>query len=147
VRLSLEPSTDPADYQFVHQVRTRFAETDAMGVIHHGAYAPYLEEARVAMLRHAGHSYDELHGAGTDLVVLELYVRYRRPIRFDEVVDIWVTVGALTPATFQMACLLEVEGQTRATAVTVHGAVTSGGRPSRLPKWLADLGRAGPQAS
>jgi acyl-CoA thioester hydrolase len=144
VRLSLEPSTDPADYQFVHQVRTRFAETDAMGVIHHGAYAPYLEEARVAMLRHAGHSYDELHGAGTDLVVLELYLRYRLPLRFDEVVDIWATVGALTAATFQMAYLLEVEGETRSTAVSVHGAV-SGGRAARLPKWLAALGRPGPR--
>ena len=60
MRLSLEPSTDPGDYQFVHQVRTRFAETDAMGVIHHGAYAPYLEEARVAMLRHAGIGKDAL---------------------------------------------------------------------------------------
>jgi acyl-CoA thioester hydrolase len=147
VRLSLEPSTDPGDYQFVHQVRTRFAETDAMGVIHHGAYAPLLEEARVAMLRHAGHSYDELHGAGTDLVVLELYIRYRRPLRFDEVVDIWVTVGALTPATFQMAYLLEVEGETRSTAVSVHGAVSSGGRPSRLPKWLAALGGTGNRTS
>jgi acyl-CoA thioester hydrolase len=147
VRLSLEPSTDPSDYRFVHQVRTRFAETDAMGVIHHGSYAPYLEEARVAMLRHAGHSYDELHGAGTDLVVLELYIRYRQPLRFDEVVDIWVTVGALTGATFQMAYLLEVEGETRSTAVSVHGAVSSGGRPSRLPKWLAALGHPGPGAS
>jgi acyl-CoA thioester hydrolase len=147
VRLSLDPSTDPGDYQFVHQVRTRFAETDAMGVIHHGSYAPYLEEARVAMLRHAGHSYDELHGAGTDLVVLELYVRFRRPLRFDEVVDIWVTVGALTAATFQMAYLLEVEGETRSTAVSVHGAVSTGGRPSRLPKWLAALGQPGPGTS
>ena len=63
-RQTLEPTLDPADYPFTHRLRTRFAETDAMGVIHHGAYVPYLEEARVAMLRHAGHSYDELHGAG-----------------------------------------------------------------------------------
>ena len=30
-RQSLQPSRDPADYAFVHRLRTRFAETDAMG--------------------------------------------------------------------------------------------------------------------
>ena len=39
-RQSLQPSRDPADYAFVHRVRTRFAETDAMGIIHHAAYLP-----------------------------------------------------------------------------------------------------------
>ena len=78
--------------------------------------------------------------------MLELYVRYRQPLYFDEVVDIWVTVGALTPATFQMAYLLEVAGEVRSTATSVHGAVASGGRPSRLPKWLAALAEPGPRA-
>ena len=63
MRLSLVPSTDPADYAFVHSIRTRFAETDAMGIIHHGAYLPYLEEARAALLRHVGHPYDRGQGA------------------------------------------------------------------------------------
>ena len=60
VRLSLQPSLDPAAYRFVHHVRTRFAETDAMGVIHHGTYPAYLEEARAAMLRDAGFPYEEV---------------------------------------------------------------------------------------
>ncbi len=50
-RQSLQPSRDPADYDFTHRLRTRFAETDAMGIIHHAAYLPYLEEARVAYLQ------------------------------------------------------------------------------------------------
>jgi len=129
VRLSLDPSTDAADYGFVHRIRTRFAETDAMGIIHHGAYAPYLEEARAALLRHAGHAYDEVRLGGIDFSVLELYVRYRRPLRFDEVV---------TRTTFQVAYLLQVEGETRSTAVTVHGAVDLSGRPARMPGWLVE---------
>ena len=57
-RQSLQPSRDPADYAFAHRLRTRFAETDAMGIIHHAAYLPYLEEARVEYLRSIGHPYD-----------------------------------------------------------------------------------------
>ena len=138
MRLSLDPSTDAADYGFVHRIRTRFAETDAMGIIHHGAYAPYLEEARAALLRHAGHAYDEVRLGGIDFSVLELYVRYRRPLRFDEVVNVSVAVGAVTRTTFQVAYLLQVEGETRSTAVTVHGAVDLSGRPARMPGWLVE---------
>lgn len=139
MRLSLTPSSDPSDYRFAHSVRTRFAETDAMGIIHHSAYVPYLEEARAARLRHAGHPYDEVRAAGIDFAVLEVYVRYRRPLRFDEVVDVHVSVGALTRATFQVGYLLTVGGETRATAVTVHGAVDAEGRARRMPLWMGAL--------
>jgi acyl-CoA thioester hydrolase len=138
VRLSLSPSVDPSGYQFTHQVRTRFAETDAMGVVHHGAYALYLEDARVALLREAGHPYERVQQEGIDLAVLELFVQYRRPLYFDERVDIHVLVGNVTRTTFELAYLLEVEGETRSTAVTVHGAVGPGGKPARMPSWLGE---------
>jgi acyl-CoA thioester hydrolase len=146
VRLSLKPSLDPSDYSYTHRLRTRFAETDAMGIIHHGAYPAYLEEARAAMLRDAGHPYQVVRSGpdGIDFAVLELYVRHRRPLRFDDEVRIHVLVDDLTRTTFQIGYLLEVEGEARATAVTVHGAVDPTGRPSRMPAFLAGLvGRTG----
>jgi acyl-CoA thioester hydrolase len=139
VRLSLTPSADPSDYHFVHQIRTRFAETDAMGIIHHSAYVPYLEEARASLLRHAGHPYEQVRLEGIDFAVLELFVRYRHPLRFDEQVDINVTVGHLTRTTFQVGYLLQVSGETRSTAVTVHGAIDPSGRAVRMPSWLAGV--------
>jgi acyl-CoA thioester hydrolase len=139
VRVALTPSTDPADYPFTHRIRTRFAETDAMGIIHHGAYAPYLEEARVSLLRHAGYPYEQVRLEGFDFAVLELFVRYRLPLHFDEQVDIHVTAGHLTRATFQVGYLLAVDAEPRATAVTVHGAVGLDGRALRMPSWLAGI--------
>ena len=68
-RQSLEPTLDPADYPFTHHLRTRFAETDAMGIIHHAAYLPYLEEARVEYLRAIGHPYDAVRGGGRGIPV------------------------------------------------------------------------------
>ena len=111
MRLALTPSTDPDDYPFTHRVRTRFAETDAMGIVHHAAYLPYLEEARVALLRHLGHPYTELRSEGVDLVVLEAFVRYRRPLHFDDVVELGLAVGAVTGTSFQLAYLLRVEDE------------------------------------
>jgi len=162
VRQSLQPSLDPADYAFVHRVRTRFAETDAMGIIHHAAYLPYLEEARVAYLRSIGHPYDAMRegnsggdGAGgggieggvsgassangaRDFAVLEAAVQYRKPLRFDDEVEVSLRVGAVTRTTFQVAYLLSVGSEARATAVTVHGCVDGRGRATRLPAWVGE---------
>ena len=140
MRLSLRPTLDPGDYRYVHRLRPRFAETDAMGIIHHGAYPAYLEEARAALLRDAGHAYTDVRGpGGVDFAVLELYVRHRRPLRFEEEVAVHLVVDDLTRTTFQVGYLLEVDGQARAIAVTVHGAVDADGRPSRIPAWMAGL--------
>lgn len=140
MRTAVEPSLVPADYPFSHRLRVRFAETDAMGIVHHSRYLPYFEEARVAYLRHIGHPYSEWRDQGLDAAVLEVFVQYRRPLRFDDEIDVHLDVAAATRATFQMAYLLTVDGQPSATAVTVHGMVTSSGRPTRLPGWLVAMG-------
>ncbi len=139
VRLELEPSLVASDYPYHHRVRVRFAETDAMGIVHHSRYLPYLEEARVEYLRHLGHPYTEMRAEGVDYAVLEVFVQYRQPLRFDDEVEVHLHLGAATRATFQMAYLLTVGGEVRATAVTVHGCVNSDGRPVRMPAWLVDM--------
>jgi acyl-CoA thioester hydrolase len=139
MRLAFDPPLDPATYAFSHDVRVRFAETDAMGIVHHAAYLPYLEEARVAYLRAIGHPYLEVQAAGADFAVLEVFVRYLQPLRFDEVVRVHLLLAVASRATFQMGYLLEVDGQARATAVTVHGCVDPTGRPVRMPAWLTEM--------
>jgi len=139
MRIGIEPSPNVGDYPFHHQIRVRFAETDAMGIVHHSRYLPYLEEARVAYLRHIGHPYSEWRDDGQDSAVLEAYLRYLKPLRFDDLIDVHLTLGAATRTTFQMAYLITLGGSTAATAVTVHGMVNAQGRPVRLPAWLFEL--------
>ena len=75
MRLSIDPSTDPGEYEFVHRIRVRFVETDAMGIVHHSNYLHYFEEARVAYLRHIGHPHTE-HA---------VHAHHHRIARFDQV--------------------------------------------------------------
>ncbi|MGZ4722936.1 MAG: acyl-CoA thioesterase [Ilumatobacteraceae bacterium] len=139
MRLSAEPSLDPSTYPFSHGIRVRFSETDAMGIVHHSRYLPYMEETRVAYLRHLGHPYSELRAEGFDYAVLECFVQYRQPLRFDEEVVVHLGLAVASRTTFQMTYLLTVDGDARATGVTVHGCITADGRPTRLPSWLAAL--------
>jgi acyl-CoA thioester hydrolase len=110
-----------------------------MGIIHHAAYLPYLEEARVAYLRQLGHPYDEVRRDGFNFAVLEVVVQYRRPLEFDELVDVRLRSGGVRRATFQLAYLLTVGLDVRATAVTVHGCVDAEGKATRLPAWVGEI--------
>ena len=139
MRLALDPTLDPTDYSYSHAIRVRFAETDAMGIVHHASYLPYLEEARVAFLREIGHPYLSVRDEGVDFTVLEVFVRYMQALRFDDVIDVHVMVGAATRATFQVGYLLAIGDVAHATAVTVHGCVTLERKPARLPGWVPGL--------
>ena len=144
MRSTFVPPTDAAAYRFCHQVRVRFAETDAMGVVHHAAYLPYLESARVEYLRSAGRPYTELRRGGIELPVIEVVARYLRPLAFDDLVDVHVVLASVGAATCELGYLLVADGTPRATAVTVHGVVSSGsGRPTRAPDWLRSLAASG----
>jgi acyl-CoA thioester hydrolase len=140
VRISADPSLDPADYEFSHRIRVRFAETDAMGIVHHSRYLPMMEEARVAYLRHIGHPYQSIRDEGLEMNVLEAFAQYRKPLEFDELVDVRVALASIERASFQMSYLLTVDDEVRATGVTAHGCVTPEGRPRRLPDWFRALG-------
>jgi acyl-CoA thioester hydrolase len=139
MRIGDPPSLNPDDYAFMHRVRVRFSETDAMGVVHHSRYLPYLEEARVAYLRASGHPYHETRDGGTDFAIIEQWISYIQPLRFDEEVDVHLRLANLTRATFQMHYVLTVAGQVRASAITAHSAVNNDGRPVRVPAWLSEF--------
>jgi acyl-CoA thioester hydrolase len=139
MRATFQPSTDVGAYRFCHRVRARFADTDAMGVVNHAAYLPYLEEARVEYLRSVGHPFNVMRAEGFELPVVELAARYLRPVVFDELVDVHLVVASARAAVFEIGYLLTVDGEPRVTAVTVHAVTTANGHPRRCPAWLVAL--------
>jgi acyl-CoA thioester hydrolase len=65
-------------------VKVRYAETDQMGVVHHGNYPQYLEIARLEWLDALGISYKIMEEEGIMLPVYELNLKYIKPVVFDE---------------------------------------------------------------
>jgi acyl-CoA thioester hydrolase len=59
-----------------------------MGVVHHASYVPWLEIARTEMLRAGGVTYRQMEEAGVFLVVASMDLKYRRPGRYDDLVEI-----------------------------------------------------------
>ena len=54
--------------------------TDYSGVVWHGTYLTWLEEARVEYLRSIGINYIDLVNLGCDLPVVDLAIRYHQPV-------------------------------------------------------------------
>lgn len=110
-----------------------------MGIVHHGRYLPYLEEARVEYLRSLGHPYSENRQAGRDFAVLECHLRYRAPLRFDDIVTVHLQPVESSGATFTIDYLLTVNQAVTTVARTMHAYVDAAGKPHRLPMWVRDL--------
>jgi acyl-CoA thioester hydrolase len=116
---------EPATARSVVRLRVRFCETDLMGIVHHGSYVAYLEAARVEWLRRRGVSYAAWAARGMHLAVVELSLRYRAPVRFDDEVDVEATLAEMKAASVRFDYrilrasdqLLCAEGSTRLACV------------------------------
>jgi len=62
--------------------------TDHAGVMWHGAYLGWLEEARVEALAQAGLAYSDLSARGLELPVVSLTIDYRQALRHGDLVQL-----------------------------------------------------------
>ncbi len=69
---------------FSIKIKVRYCETDQMGLVHHGSYINYFEEARISWISNLGFSYSEMEKSGIILPVSKLNVSYLRPAYFDD---------------------------------------------------------------
>ncbi|MGF1590747.1 MAG: acyl-CoA thioesterase [Pleurocapsa sp.] len=65
---------------FEYPVKAQPHHTDYAGIVWHGTYLTWMEEARVEYLRSIGIEFADLVAMGCDLPVVELSLRYHLPI-------------------------------------------------------------------
>jgi len=119
-------------------VRVRFAETDAQGVVHNSNYLVWFEIARVAYLEEFAGGYPALRETGLESFVLESHVRYRLPAHFDDRLSIHTRVGELRGARFRFDYEVRRGDELIAEGWTSHGCVDAQTlRPTRVPDALA----------
>ena len=80
---------------FSIQIKVRYCETDQMGLVHHGSYVNYFEEARIAWIANLGFSYSEMEKSGIILPVSKLNISYLKPAYFDDNLDVNVELAKI----------------------------------------------------
>lgn len=141
------------DRQGIVRLRVRYNECDPQGVAHHASYAPWLEIGRTELLRGRGLSYASLERRGVLIVVTRLEIVYRRPVRYDDLLEIRTRGEVSTPVRLRHAyqiALVERSGVSAtdcqdptvpidgvcARASTELAVLASDGRPTRVPQEL-----------
>ncbi len=121
------------------ELRVRYAETDAMGIVHHATYPVWMELGRSDFLRELGQSYAEWEARGVRLVVNEIRVRFRAPARYDELVVVRTRLAEAGRRRIVFHYDIERERVLLAEGESVHLVAGSDGRARVLPEDLLAL--------
>jgi len=74
-------------------VEAQFYDLDPMQVVWHGNYPRFLEQARCALLDRIGYNYVEMSESGYLWPVVDMRIKYVRPIRFAQRVRVTATLA------------------------------------------------------
>ena len=117
------------------EIRVAFADTDAMGIVHHSNYLRYFEVARVGWLRRLGHDYRHWQERGIHMPLVESFCRYRKPARFEDILEVSVLSKAeRLRVIFEYKIFGKESGELLTTGSTTHVAVDENLKVIALPE-------------
>jgi acyl-CoA thioester hydrolase len=123
-------------------LRVRYAETDQMGVAHHSSYFVWMEAARTELLRECGLSYRELEERGYLLPVHEAHCRFKKSVRYDDLIciDSWLErIGGASLRIEYRIYRTGEENRTVAEGYTLHAFTGREGRVVKTPDFFRAL--------
>ncbi|NUN49123.1 MAG: acyl-CoA thioesterase [Candidatus Brocadiae bacterium] len=128
----------PESFRFSTEIRVRLPETDAMGIVFHGAFFTYLEVGRMDYLRNLGlagsHAQPIRDFAN---VVARACCDFRSPAHFDDPLIVHARIAEIRRTSFRFDFLIVHKQEARVVAEghTVHVAIDPGtGRPIPVPE-------------
>ena len=71
-----------------NKIQIRYDEVDKMGYVYHGNYAKFFHISRTELLRKIGFSDKELEAKNILLPVIEMNIKYLKPVFYDDVITI-----------------------------------------------------------
>lgn len=121
------------------EIRVRYAETDAMGYLHHAQYLVYFEMGRTELLRVNGLRYRDMEARGLFYVVARMEVRYRVPARYDDLLTLTTRTTRLSRVRVDHAYELRRDGELLTEGASTLVLVGTDGRPTTMPDDLYDI--------
>lgn len=126
-------------FESTTSIRVRYAETDAMGIVHHSVYPIWMELGRSDFLRELGQSYSEWEAQGVMMSVAELQVKFRAPARYDQLVEVRTRLLEAHRRKITFGYEIFREGTRLVEGRTVHVVTGPDGRARILPDAMLAL--------
>jgi len=121
-------------------IRVRYKDTDTMSVVYYGNYLTYFEVARVEYLRERGWPMS-LVNERVHLPVVEAFVKYVKPARLDDLLEITSRVSDRRRASFRFTYEIRNEAKELvATGHTLHACWNPAtAQMIPIPDWLKEI--------
>ncbi|MDR1293079.1 MAG: acyl-CoA thioesterase [Clostridiales Family XIII bacterium] len=128
---------DAIDFKKYHtEVRILYADTDAMGIVWHGNYVRFFELGRTEALREIGFPYTEFEAKGFRMPLYNVTVNFKRPAKFDDVLDIasWPRRLGAAKIVIGYEVTNKTTGELLVTGETTHAIVNEEMKPINIRK-------------
>lgn len=115
--------------------RVLYGDTDAGGVVYNANYLRFFELGRSSFMREYVFSYREIEDAGFILPVVESYLRYKAPARYDDLLTIKTSMQQISDFSwrFNHHVLHSANDKLLVKGFTVHACVNKEGKLAKLP--------------
>ncbi|HKW95265.1 MAG TPA: thioesterase family protein [Methylomirabilota bacterium] len=121
-------------------MRVRYKDTDTMSVVYYGNYLTYFEVARVEYLRERGWPMSRVNER-VHLPVVEAFVKYVKPARLDDLLEVTSRVSERRRASFRFTYEIRNEAKELvATGHTLHACWNPAtAQMVPIPDWLKEI--------
>jgi acyl-CoA thioester hydrolase len=121
-------------------LRVFFEDTDAAGIVYYANYLRFMERARSDMLRAIGIDQRATLDTGQGVyAVAEAQIRYRRPAKLDDALQVLSELAGVSAATASIHQRVMRGTELLADATIVAAFLSPDGRPQRQPRAWLDL--------
>ena len=119
---------------FVHRRRPTYAEVDQQGVVFHGHWLAYFDDAMTRYCDYLGFPPKEVFFSTFDVMVVNARIEWHGRAGFDDDVDIYVLPVRLGGKSFDLEYRASVDGHPVCTGVVTYVSVKPGSAESvRIP--------------
>lgn len=121
------------------EIKIYYEDTDAAGVVYYANYLRHLERARTEFMLEQGIDVAEYHARGFIFAITHVDIRYKRPARLGETIEITTEIAERKNARIVLKSRI-VRGEVLlAEACVTFACLDREGKPRRFPEIFRDL--------
>lgn len=129
------------------QIRVRYGETDQMGHAYYANYLYWFEVARGAWCRDRGFTYKQMESMGYLLPVVEVHVRYKGEVKYDDLITIRVSLPEIKRAAMRFAYeVVSEDGRLLSEGYTWHVLMGAERKAISVPPDIREMLERDPDA-
>ncbi len=126
---------------FKTTLRVTWADTDAAQVVHFSKFFVYFERTEEEFYRSLGFNFTDLRNKGFWLPRVEAFCQYRKPARFDDMLEVELTVEELREKSVKLGFTIAKKETAELLAtgyLVVVAADRNTGKATQIPKEIVD---------